>query len=487
MLRKTLFLSAVVAVLSACTVNPKVEYKLWYDWPERYLPDFSTLGEPDVQGVKNNLDLVDIDGTRNHFCVLFETVLKVKTEEEYNFTLTTDDGSKLYIDGELLIVNDGAHGPIEKKASRVLSKGTHALRIEFFDYDKGQSLVFRYSTPTIKERELNDRIWLEEDRVSSRHGYVRPQVKKASKRYREWKGDDETLVFPIITDVHTAGRFSYRHIGFASIAAKAFGADFMANLGDIGLNAYPATVDSEYACQIMNNTLAQMKKYDGIWLYAPGNHDWDAGEGRYNSEQDLSDFFQKPWEERAGGNLHLTPGKTYGYYDIPDKNFRIIFLNSCGTCTRDGYYYLFDDPQQEWLKDLLDSTPEDTQVLVLAHYMPHPMGRWATSPIAPYTREANDKLMDLLSAFAEKGTLVGMFTGDSHTNDHALYGGVNYYISQGYGWVTPDAMMPTNRHAFFDYKKTLCIDVVAVKPAKREVHTFRIGAGGADFDYEFSY
>jgi hypothetical protein len=53
--------------------------------------------------------------------------------------------------------------------------------------------------------------------------------------------------------------------------------------------------------------------------------------------------------------------------------------------------------------------------------------------------------------------------------------------------VSPDVMVPGQMHAFFDYRETLCIDVVAVKPAKREVHTFRIGAGGADFDTCFPY
>lgn len=42
-------------------------------------------------------------------------------------------------------------------------------------------------------------------------------------------------------------------------------------------------------------------------------------------------------------------------------------------------------------------------------------------------------------------------------------------------------------HAFYDYKTNLCIDVMAVKPGKREVHTFRIGAGGKDFDFFFGY
>jgi hypothetical protein len=488
MIKKALCAIAACALLAACTPAPKVNYKVWHDWPERFLPDFSTLGEPAVQGVKTNLDLTGLDDNWNHYCALFETVLKVDKEEEYNFTLTTDDGSKLYIDGELLIVNDGAHGPIEKKVSKVLAKGKHDLRIEYFDFDKGQSLVFRYSSPSVKDRELNDRAIFEEDRLSKKHAFVKPQVKEACKRYKEWTGDDETLVYPILTDVHTAGRFSYRHIGYAATAAKAFGADFMVNLGDIGLNAYPATVDCEYARWIMTNTREQMEKYDGVWLYAPGNHDWDAGEGKFNSEEFLSDFFQKPWEGRAGGNLHLTPGKTYGYYDIPAKNFRIIFLNSEGTGTQEGFYYYFDDPQIAWLRELLSATPADTHVIVMAHYMPHPMGRWTISKDVESTREGNEKLMAALSEFAENGgALVGMITGDSHTNDYARYNGVNYFISQGYGWVVQDLMLPTNRHAFFDYKETLCIDVVAVKPAKREVHTFRIGAGGADFDYEFTY
>ena len=479
-----------VLLLAACTQSPKVFYKVWYDWPERYLPDFSTLGEPDVQGVKNNLDLVGIDENKNHFCAVFETELKVKTEEEYTFILTTDDGSRLYVDGEMLIVSDGARGPIEEKAVKTLAKGKHAVKVEWFDFDKGQSIVFRYSTPTIKERELNDRVMCREDRLSSKHSYVKPQVKEAVKRYKAWKGDDETLVYPILTDVHTAGRFSYKHIGYAAVAAKAFKADFMVNLGDIGLNAYPATVDKEYARFVMDNTRAQMEKYDGIWLYSPGNHDWDAGKGDFNSEQYLSDFFQKPWQEKAGENLHIVPGHVWCWYDIPEKNFRIILLNSCGTGTQGGFYYYFDDAQLEWLQGLLNDTPKDVNVLVMSHYMPHPMGRWTTSASKPdiHRLDQDKKLMEILSAYEEDGgTIVAMITGDSHTNDYACENGVNYFISQGYGWVIPELMLPTNRHAFFDYKETLCIDIVAVKPAKREVHTFRIGAGGADYDYEFNY
>ena len=119
---------ALLVILASCAKAPEVSYKVWYDWPERFLPDFSSLGEPDVQGTKVNLDLVDIDDTRNHFCVLFEAPLKVDKEAEYSFTLTTDDGSKFYIDDELLIVNDGATVLSRRNSPRCWTKGFIGLK-----------------------------------------------------------------------------------------------------------------------------------------------------------------------------------------------------------------------------------------------------------------------------------------------------------------------------------------------------------------------
>ena len=487
-MKKTFTLLAAALLLVSCGNQPQVNYKVWYDWPERNLPaDFATLGEPDVQGVKTNLDLEDLDDTKNHFCALFETTLPVKQEEEYNFTLTTDDGSRFYVDGELLIVNDGAHGPIEKKVSKVLSKGKHALKIEFFDFDKGQTLVFKYATSTIPERELDNTVMAREDKASNNKRFVKPQAKEAFQRFKAWKGKDDVLVFPILTDIHTCGRFSYKHIGYASTVADIFNADFMALLGDIGLNTYPATVNAEYAQSIVDNTRDNMLKYKGMWLFSPGNHDWDAGEGRYYTEEELSEIFQQPWQEKGGKNLHLMPGKTYGWYDIPQKNFRIIFLNSEATRTKGEYYYCYGDEQLAWLDGLLEATPEGMNVLLLSHWMPQPMGVWNAVSLTRVGKEPYNKITDLLASYAGKINLVGLFTGDSHVNNYTKKDGVNYYITQGYGWVSPDVMIPGQKHAVFDYRESLCIDVVAVKPATREVHTFRVGAGGPDFDYTFTY
>ena len=80
MFKKALFVLSALLTLAACksVKDPVVNYKLYLDWPERRLPDFSKLGEPDKVGVKNNFDLIDIDETLNHYALLLETTLKVK-------------------------------------------------------------------------------------------------------------------------------------------------------------------------------------------------------------------------------------------------------------------------------------------------------------------------------------------------------------------------------------------------------------------------
>jgi len=317
--------------------------------------------------------------------------------------------------------------------------------------------------------------------------FVEKQGIETSERFLQWRGADKVLVFPIITDLHAHDRQSYKHIGYIADLDKYFRYDFMVNLGDIGLNVGEAQTSSEFADEIIRNTAAQMAKYPGVFLYTPGNHDWDAGELAQNTPQYLSSIFQRPSKKFAGDNLHLISNKCYGYYDVPDKNARIIFLDSSvATRTVRGFSYRYDDDQMKWLRNLLEQTSENMNIVLLSHYMPHPQGRWNNVP-EPVTLESNNRMMALLSEYQAKRRIVGLFTGDSHVNLLEEKDGVHYFITQGLGAVSPQDMMEGQRHADFDWQESLCCDVVAIKVEKNEVRTFRIGAGGADFDYEFSY
>jgi hypothetical protein len=50
----------------------------------------------------------------------------------YKFLLTSDDGSRMYIDDRLVIDNDGTHPPISQAESVVLRGGIHTIRVSYF-------------------------------------------------------------------------------------------------------------------------------------------------------------------------------------------------------------------------------------------------------------------------------------------------------------------------------------------------------------------
>lgn len=66
----------------------------------------------------------------------------------YDFSLMADDGANLYIDGELIIDNDGVHAPRERKASAKLTHGVHSIRVAYFQGPRYQvALVLKVALP----------------------------------------------------------------------------------------------------------------------------------------------------------------------------------------------------------------------------------------------------------------------------------------------------------------------------------------------------
>lgn len=56
----------------------------------------------------------------------------IETPGEYRFSLTSDDGADLWIDGRMTIDNDGVHPAIEASAAATLSRGVHEIRVGYF-------------------------------------------------------------------------------------------------------------------------------------------------------------------------------------------------------------------------------------------------------------------------------------------------------------------------------------------------------------------
>ena len=65
----------------------------------------------------------------------------------YTFRLISDDGSRLVVDGGVVIDHDGLHGATAKDGAVALTTGYHSLYIDFFEAGGGQQLTLQWQTP----------------------------------------------------------------------------------------------------------------------------------------------------------------------------------------------------------------------------------------------------------------------------------------------------------------------------------------------------
>jgi predicted phosphodiesterase len=120
----------------------KVEKGLKFSYYEgnwTTLPDFKTL-TPVKTGLSNQVGLAEIGHRDNQFGVVMEGYIEVAQTGTQTFFLNSDDGSKLYINGELVIDHDGDHSAIKKTGQTILAAGKHKIRVEYFERSGGQFL-----------------------------------------------------------------------------------------------------------------------------------------------------------------------------------------------------------------------------------------------------------------------------------------------------------------------------------------------------------
>ena len=106
------------------------------------MPDFDLL-TPLYTFVTSNLDVAKRDYTEGFptpemqhvvedFAIRFRGELAIDIPGLYHFALYSDDGAKLYIDGTLVVDNDGVHEGKGKRGSITLSTGVYPVEIHYF-------------------------------------------------------------------------------------------------------------------------------------------------------------------------------------------------------------------------------------------------------------------------------------------------------------------------------------------------------------------
>ncbi len=123
--------------------------------PLNQMPDFDTL-EATSSGTVDRFDAAGLAQREDYYAFRFSGKLNVEKPGDYLFHSKSDDGSKLYIDGDLVVDNDFNHGMHLRKSGFVtyLESGEHDLRLDYYNNTWNKGLVLLYEGPELKYRPL---------------------------------------------------------------------------------------------------------------------------------------------------------------------------------------------------------------------------------------------------------------------------------------------------------------------------------------------
>ena len=129
-----------------------VQYKYFEDrWV--VVPNYLNL-IPNRVGVTNMFKLDGLEYRDLHFGLVMHGYVNIEDEGDYTFFAATNDGSKLLVDNNEIINNDGAHPVIEKSGKVYLDKGTHLIELRYFQSGGGKSIKVSWSGPGFEKREM---------------------------------------------------------------------------------------------------------------------------------------------------------------------------------------------------------------------------------------------------------------------------------------------------------------------------------------------
>ncbi|MBI1782301.1 MAG: alpha-L-fucosidase [Sphingobacteriales bacterium] len=123
--------------LAVSKAKPGIAYK-YYETSQAFDKEVEKLTAKS-SGVVNAINLEKKERV-DKFAFVFDGYIKISKEGVYTFYTSSDDGSLLYIDDELVVNNDGNHGNVEKQDKAALRKGFHKIKLVYYDNGGGNEL-----------------------------------------------------------------------------------------------------------------------------------------------------------------------------------------------------------------------------------------------------------------------------------------------------------------------------------------------------------
>lgn len=208
--------------------------------------------------------------------------------------------------------------------------------------------------------------------------------------------------------------------------------------------------------------------------------------------------------ERRNGNSN------YFYYDIPNKKVRVVGINDYeNPNTLDANNKLkyprintsvITGAQLKWLATDALNVSADTHVIVMLHcpidgtlkdnptehcynhdVLKQLLEAFKNGTSGTLTSSTTDFPVNVDYSFANKGTLIGVFSGHTHTEGYQAINGINYVLNLNSVGCAGNA---GNRILYFDTKDEDSWSVIGIDTANRKVKLTKFGRGT---DLDFTY
>ena len=119
------------------------------------LPDFDKL-TPVSTGIADEVSLkLPAIQKQDGFALRFRGNLNLKRGGKIRFWLASDDGSRLIVNGQRVLDNDGIHPRNEKKGELDLEAGSHTIEVQYFEGGGQEVLDFQIAGSGMKKGEWN--------------------------------------------------------------------------------------------------------------------------------------------------------------------------------------------------------------------------------------------------------------------------------------------------------------------------------------------
>ena len=84
----------------------------------------------------------------------YEGYINIPKEGDYTLYLATNDGGRLYIDGYMLLNNDGLHPVVEVNKPVSLIAGLHPISVKYFQEGGTNGLIVSWQGPGLEKQEI---------------------------------------------------------------------------------------------------------------------------------------------------------------------------------------------------------------------------------------------------------------------------------------------------------------------------------------------